>query len=370
MHAALIIDDERRAHEQAMINRLCVGLMGEGVQVTRIVSADDTPEHVDDGERRVSLAMRLEAPMRVLPWSRHRRAARLIAEMEKAPPNIIYALGDKAWSLGIELGHAMDRPVLLDVWARRQVSIVPWGRRAACVAGYVAPTRAIAHKLSERVGADMVSLVPMGVAASSRREPSGVSEIDLGREPTFAIVGESRDIEAYRVMLGGLSRVVRERQGIQAIMELHGPHEHQIWRETERLGLMSSVSSLADFCHYRGLLSGCDLMLVPERFGDVRTVLLEGMSLGLATVASAETPFEMLLPGDTAAIVPHNESDEWAKVVLRVLNDVAERRRLGDAASRLARSRYRSSDQVAGLLETFDRVLRGGAISFEAASSA
>ena len=41
MHIALIVDEQRLVHEYASLNRIAIGLIGDGVQVTRIV-----PEHI------------------------------------------------------------------------------------------------------------------------------------------------------------------------------------------------------------------------------------------------------------------------------------------------------------------------------------
>lgn len=344
-----------------MLNRLCVGLIGEGVQVTRIVSESQKQDGFDDGERRMALAARLEAPLRVLPWMRRTRISRIVEQLEKSPPDVLYAVGWQSWTLGIDLGKTLGIPVLLDVWAHRLIDQVPLGPRAGHVGGFVVPTQSIAQALAQRVGAELVSLVPMGVAARDEGQPT---TLEPTNDPTLAILGDSRDITAYRAMLAGLSRAAREHPRMQIILELHGPHEHEVWREAGRLNLLGQISAISDLSRYRRLLNGCEIVLMPERFGELRSVMLEAMAQTSAFIVSAEVRLDMFIDGETALFVGAIEADGWASAVLRLLSGRDERKRLGMSAQRLVMRQYRSCNQVDGLIATFEGVLRGGAISF------
>jgi hypothetical protein len=309
----------------------------------------------------MGLATRLEAPFRVLPWMKRLRTSYLVERLQKSPPDVMYAVGLNAWSLATDLGKALQVPVILDVWTHRLISRVPHGARARSMAGFVAPTQSIAQALAQRVGAELVSLVPMGVAA---RNPSESASRATSADPTVAILGDSRDIAAYRAMLAGLSRTVREHQRLQMFLELHGPHEHDVWREAGRLNLLGQISALSDLSRYRRLLVGCQVVLMPERSGDLRSVSLEAMAQSSAFVVAAETPLDMFVNGETAVCVDAMNPDDWASAVLRLLADAEERGRLGASAHRLVMAHHRSSNQVEGLLATFESVVRGGAIPF------
>src|SRR5688572_2055850 len=125
MHVAFIIDQERLEREQAMLNRLSIGLMVEGVQLTRIVPEAMTGDVIDEGEQRVALVARIEAPMSVLPWMRQARVNTIAEEMSRPLPDILYAVGEMAWTLGIDLGQRLERPVLLDVCSMAQAQSAP-----------------------------------------------------------------------------------------------------------------------------------------------------------------------------------------------------------------------------------------------------
>jgi hypothetical protein len=64
MRVAMVIDEQRLKQEQRLLNRVGVGLMAEGVQLIRIVPEGMANEPLDQGERRIALARRIEAPMR------------------------------------------------------------------------------------------------------------------------------------------------------------------------------------------------------------------------------------------------------------------------------------------------------------------
>ena len=136
MHVALIISEERLLHEHFMLNRLAIGLMAEGLQVTRIVPESMDWEHVRLGEKRIALTPRFEVDMKVLPWMRKSRTSRLASEMEKSPPDAIYAIGGSCWQVGYELSEALEKPLLLNVWNARMARHIPKGRLAHQVAAY------------------------------------------------------------------------------------------------------------------------------------------------------------------------------------------------------------------------------------------
>lgn len=363
MHVALIVDEERLVHEHTPLNRLSIGLIGEGLQLTRIVPDVLPARVVDEGEQRVALAARLAAPMKVLPWVRRERAERLLEAMEKGPPDVLYALGTDAWALGLDLARAMDRPLVVDIWSAAQIRRAPRGRRAAVVAGYIAPTRPMAEALRARVDPGLVCLVPPGVA--SPPEPRAILP-HPEKAIALAIIGGGRDVPAYRALLGGLSRLVRQMPQIQAFLELAGPREHEIWRYAQQLELLENISAITDASQHRSLLTRCDILLMPERYGELRSIMLEAMVYGMPVVAADDPFLDMLVDGESAVIVSGAGPEEWARRLQGLLGDPEEAKALGLAARERTASLHRSSDHVARLMETFQRIARGGAFPFDA----
>ncbi len=361
MHVALIVDEERLLHEQPTLNRLSIGLIGEGVRLTRVVPEPIVSAAVDEGEQRIALATRVAAPMRVLPWMRRDRASRLVAAMEKDAPDVLYAMGESAWAVGLDVSRTLDRPLAVDVWSAGQIRSVPRGRAARTVAAYVAPTRPMARSLRERVDPELVCLVPLGVALPSA--PRAVLE-EPQKSIAIAVIGGARDVPAYRALLNGLSRVVREMPQVQVFLELNGPNEHEIWRHVRKLNLLEHISALTDASQHRALLTRCDILMLPEQFGELRSIMLEAMSLGMPVIAGGDPFLDMLVDDVSASIVEEGDAEEWGRRITRVISEPETARRLGAGARDRVAAEHRSSDQVSRLIDVFERVLTGGSYAF------
>jgi glycosyltransferase involved in cell wall biosynthesis len=257
-------------------------------------------------------------------------------------------------------------PLAIDVWRARQVRRVPAGRGGQNVAAYVCSTEPIAASLRDRVGPELVSVVPMGVTVP-RDERTIMA--DPEQSITLAVIGSGRNLPAYQAMLDGLSRVLRDTPTAQVFLELRGPREHEIWRHVQRLELLARISTITDASGHRAALLCCDVLIVPEREGEMRTLLLEAMAGGMAVIAAADPAIDLLVHDRTACIVREEAAQAWQEGLEGVLRDADRARQLGEAARERVVEHYRSSEQVSRLLETFEKALSGGAISFARASS-
>jgi hypothetical protein len=365
MHVAAIIDEERLAHERPMLDRLLVALINDDARITRVLPRESDAQPGPD-DSRLGLTPRIHAPMRVLPWMRRQRIEAIVEAMSSALPDVIHVVGERAWGLALELAGEIDRPVTIDVWSSALVRRVPHGRAARHVGGYVAATQPIAQALRRRVGEELVWLVRPGVAAAKpRAERAARAATDT---IALAIIGGGRDMPAYRAVLAALSRVMTQMPHVQAVLELRGPHEHEIWRVVQRLDLLGRVSSITDAALHRPLLTQCDFLLLPERVGEVQSLVLEAMALGMPVVASEDPALDMLIADGTAALVAGAKAAEWVQALQRLLSQPTEARELGERGRAHVLEHHRSSSQAAGLRRLFERIISGGAYRFKAAT--
>ncbi len=358
MHLALIIDQERLRREHAMLQRITQDLREREVQVTLILpamlDADDTHPIQGDAEVR--------ARMQVPPWMRRARAGHVAGMLTNGTPDLIHAIGEQAWTVALDLCRVIDRPVTLDVWSADLIKRVPPGRAATSVAAYVTPTDPIAEAVRHRVGPDLVSVVPLGVEVP--KAPRTVLD-NRDASMTLAIIGSGRGLAGYRAMLTGLSRLISDFPQIQACLELRGPAEHEIWRQARRLDLLGHLSTIVDAATHRPLLTGCDVLVIPERLGEVRSIVLEAMAIGMPVVAADDPYLDMLSHDQTALIVDQAEPDDWTEKLRLILTDTQLPGRLADAARGLVRDRHRPAVQSEKLAGVFTQVLSGGAHTFE-----
>ena len=349
MHVALMMDHDRLRHEHVMLKRLSIGLLDMGVRLTRIIPDEIDSEAVLDSERRLGLISRLAVPMRVLPWRRTRRTEELAAAMERSLPDVLFAVGHEMWPLALDLANLIERPVALDVSSVEFAEMVPRRRAARNVAGYVAPTAPLAAMLRQRVDADLVSLVPIGVAISSRAVPAR-----SGPSKTVAVIGACHDMQAYTHILAGLKQISADVPELQIVLELRGQFEHEIWRQMDRSGLHPIVSPIQDASLHRSLITQCDALVLPERSGQVSSLLLECMAVGMKVAAREDPILDMLEDDVTAVLLPDNH-DMWESRLRRALLDEQVGQRISVAARAMGNQRHQSSRHVRRLFETFER---------------
>jgi glycosyltransferase involved in cell wall biosynthesis len=201
------------------------------------------------------------------------------------------------------------------------------------VAAYLAWTAPIAEALRQRVDSELVSVVPPSVELPAA--PRRILEAPE-RSITITIIGGGRDMSAYAALLAALSAVARETPQLQAAIELRGPHAH-------------------DIC------TGCDVLLMPERYGEVATLPLQAMAEGMAIVAAADGALDMLVDGQTALLTEGADTEGWLRHLRRLLQDPPAARRLGDAARRRVQAGHLCAHQVEALTRTVQGILSGGA---------
>jgi len=362
MHVVMIIDAERLAHEGRMLERVCADLIKEEIEVSRIVPDDLSPEQVEQIESDVAYTSHIEAPMAVPPWLRRIRAERLAEDLGSATPDLIHVVGQGAWKVGMDLAGEIDRPVTLDVWSMGLARRVPRGRSAGRVAAYLVPTKPIMKAVRRRrVDAELVSLVPLGVKAPQHTRQVLVN---ASEEISVAIIGSGRDVAAYRELLTGLARSVKDFPQLHICMELRGPHAHDIWRHAQRLELLGHISAVRDAAPHAALIAECDVLIIPERYGEVRSIVLEAMASGVAIIASEDQAFDALVGDETATIVREPSAVQWATELRRLFADPDRARAMGAAGRDLVMVRHRVQDQVAALVATFRKVLSGDTIAF------
>jgi hypothetical protein len=363
VHVALVIDDERLYREHGAINRLSVALMAEGVQLTRIV-----PDTLLDIEPRyeqvMGLARRFGVPFHVLPWMRRARCASIVEDLEKTPVEVVHVIGERGWTLGLDVGTAFDCPVSIELDKGSQVLRVPRGRGGRNVAAYIAPTMPIAEAMQLRVDSDLVSYVPTGVAIPPR--PRRVFE-NVSESIAITILGKATDLAVYRAMLDALARLTKRYPQLQLFLELPSKRSHEIWRHAQRVGLLPRLSAISHAADHRALITRCDLALLPESGGAVRTVCLELVARGVPVIGTSDPWLDFLIEGETAAIVGGLDVDEWDGRIGTLIEHPEMARAHGLRARDWMMANRPSSAQAARLVTTLTRSVSGTALPFETA---
>ena len=364
MHVALIYDRKRLLREEPMLNRLCVGVMSEGASIVRVV-----PEHAaSDSElaRDLALAKHVSYTPKVVPWFKSHRRDSIVLRFGNQIPDVIYAIGRESWGLAVELSSIIERPVVLDVWSSDLAHSLSSRRKDDRIACYVAATRPIAQVLRRRVSADLVAQISPGVSLPPKSTPVFKKRDD---EISIAILGTTTDVAGYRSALQGLATILNDLPQAHVFMELAGKKEHDVWRIVRSEQLLPRVSTFIRAVIHRKLITQCDLVILPESTGEVRTIVLDVMAAGIPIVAREDPILEYLQSHETAVVVKGNSPTAWKTHIEKIITQPLYAQKIAAGARELIKAEYRSSTQAESLYTLLERVMAGGAYRFEIATT-
>ncbi|MHC5022622.1 MAG: glycosyltransferase family protein [Planctomycetota bacterium] len=361
MHVLMVTSADRIEHEGAMLDRLADGLLAAGHAVTRVVPIVEEARPVGGAATSRAGERVLLTPFPSLPWVRRAHARRLADLMERQRPDAIYASGTDAWRLAIDLARALDRPLTLELWSMRQLKHVPRGRAASWVAAYLAPTTNMARALRSRVGPDIVGVARIGVPMPEH--PRTILE-DPQRAISLAVIGDGRDIEAWRAWLAGFADALENLPAIQAFMELPSAAEREVWSLLTRLDLHGQVSIIGEADRVSNLLVRCDALAMPERSGDARSLPLQAMAGGLPLLMAPDPPLDEMFPPDSVVRIARESAERWTEALRDLVARPDEARARGRAGRGHVMAQHRPQDQIDAILATLERTCTGGAYAF------
>lgn len=360
IHVALVHGTGVLARERFVVDRLAIGLTGDGERVTRVAPLD-TVQDADHAPS--SLVKRIEIETRTVPWRRTAPAERVRSLTEKSPPDVVAVRGRDMWRIASDYAAVARRrpdddepvlpaPLVVECWRLEDVTALARFARSRPVAAAIAPSPFLADRLCERLGEERVHLVPAGVPVPPRPREILANPDD---SVAIAVLGPVGDAARWRGFLTALARVARDRPALHAFVELHGPGAREAWRELRRLDLLSRVSCLEDLARFRRLMIHADLLAVPEPNGAVRSLVLAAMAEGMPVLTAADPVMDMLGDEDTADSPEHPDAEIWSALLSRRLDDPVGTRALGLRGRAIVDRHHRSTAHVTAYAE----VLRG-----------
>lgn len=232
-------------------------------------------------------------------------------------------------------------------------------RRAGAVTVVSEAMRRQVHVLAAGVDA---RVIPMGTDLTSQFFPDG----DGRREPGLILfVGRLVQKKGVDVLLHAFARVLQGRADATLHIVGDGPERTSLEDLARRLGLGGAVSFVGALpktelpVWYRRAA----LTVVPSVVTDsgdqegLGLVIVEAMGCACPVVVSdLEAVRDLASDGDTARVVPPGDPQRLAEVVLEVLDDAAQRERLGRSARRWVAERFDWSASAAGYQALLDNV--------------
>ena len=303
-------------------------------------------------------------------------ALRLAAAARRTGTDLIHTNGMKAHLLGGLAGRLVRVPV---IWHLRDFPPERWAGRSFREAArrlpelILAPSEAVAASVRlpgrtrPRVVPDPVDLDRFhpGIPRDWIRRELGVG----GEEPLIGMIGHLTPWKGHEMFLE-IARAVADRIPRSRFVVVGGSiyetHGHAGYPETLRqraaaLGLSDRVAFLGIRDDIPELVAGLDVLVhaptAPEPFG---RVLAEAMAVGRPVVAArcGGIP-EVVEDGVTGFLVPSADVGAFTAAVVRLLEDPALCRRLGDAGRRRAEARFGIEAHAASVLDAYRAVLEG-----------
>jgi glycosyltransferase involved in cell wall biosynthesis len=221
----------------------------------------------------------------------------------------------------------------------------------------IALTPRTGELLVERgIPADRVHVIPPGVDAARFRPPLPDLLHDIPR-PRAVFIGRLCAQKAVATLIMAIQQLP---PNVHVVLVGDGPQRASLEALTAGLGLR-------DRTHFRGfvppqdvpaVLAGADVFVLPSRYEELGSVLLEAMAAGVPIVASSTGGVpDVVRDGVTGLLVPPGDPGALASAVRAVLDDpgLADRLRAGARAT----AHQHDSDTLADrVLHLYGRIAR------------
>ncbi len=381
VHAALIADADYLDQELPEFRQLCVGLMDEQVQLTRVVPAGAVrasrkwrlTEENDDQTDRTGL---VDGPLGDSPlyghrltWegSRfggldHRRLMRLAAPLAASNVTLIHALSRGVWAAAATLGEQLDAAVVFRAanWADAE--------HAARLVRQLRPTRCVLMAASEPLAAELRRRTQNLVRVETIFPGVHVQVPRAGGRPPggpmcVAVAGDGVLDDDYRALLSGMAQVVAKHPATQFFFDTPRSDPHRLWRETLRRGLLANVSFVPRQPGHRDLLLMADALVLPQASGRTRSVTLRAMARAVPVLAAQDPALDELTHNHTAWVLSQPDAGAWADVLTRVVEMPGDADDLGLRARAWVHEERLASDQIGRLMNLY-HTMTGEPIGF------
>jgi glycosyltransferase involved in cell wall biosynthesis len=256
----------------------------------------------------------------------------------------VFLAHEHSWSYEGTLRRIVDRELI----ARRADAVVA-----------VSPTDRLRMIELERIPAEKVVFVPNGIPDAPLGNGERVRR-ELGLTASDSVVGTVcglRPEKELETALRALGRLAPNRPGLRFVVVGDGPERRRLERLSDELGVRTMFLGQRANDEVPDLLAAMDVLVLSSRFEGMPLAVLEWMAAGKAIVASRVGGIPAIVAdGDEAVLVPPRDYVAFGDAIARLLDDPAERRRLGEAAQRRQRAQFRFEQTITQLEDLYERL--------------
>jgi glycosyltransferase involved in cell wall biosynthesis len=209
-----------------------------------------------------------------------------------------------------------------------------------------------------RVLYDGLALDPWRAEQSLARDALGVP----AEAPVLAVLGRISDWKGHDVLARALAEPPLQRTLAVFAGDAWPGAEHRlqgVLAEAERLGVRDRIHLVGFRDDVENVYGAADVVVVPSTQPDpLPGAAIEAAAAGCAVLASALGGLpEIVSDGETGRLFPAGDHVALARIARGLLDDVAERERLGAAARRAALARFSAGRLLEQVQALYDELL-------------
>jgi glycosyltransferase involved in cell wall biosynthesis len=211
--------------------------------------------------------------------------------------------------------------------------------------------------LKSGVKANKVSMIRNGIDLRPFDRASAVVRHDLGRD-AYQIVGLVARLSMEKgvdIFVNAAARVLARCPDTKFVVAGDGPDRAELDTLIDKLGIREHVRMLGRCDDMPALYASLDIMVSASRREGLPVAILEGMASRLPLVATAvgEVP-TVIQDGHTGVLVPAEDPESLAAVIIELLRDPTKRERIGSAARLLVEDEFSAERMTAEYLRVYE----------------
>jgi len=206
--------------------------------------------------------------------------------------------------------------------------------------------------------------VPTGIDPQ-RFQPAdaAAARAELGLAPQFTvgILATLRSWKGHRYLIDAIAQLRAGGRQVQLLVVGDGPQREALEAQVAAAGLSAAVHFAGHDPKPERWLRAMDLFVLPSYANEgVPQALMQAMMSGLAAITTTVGAIaEVARDGETALIVPTQDTAALAAAIARLMDDAPLRERLGRSAREFALARCTHAAMCDAMEEVFRGVLRG-----------
>ena len=225
----------------------------------------------------------------------------------------------------------------------------------------IVDARATSDDLHTRVGiaSAKIDVVPLGIGSPKRVAPLPEFDVrrwlEAGDQPIVLSVSAKQPHKNLPRLISALGAIPAEGRPLLVLPGYGTPHEDELRRRAEQLGLTDDVRLLGWVSaeQLEGLYAAAACFVFPSLYEGFGLPVLEAMARGVPVACSGRGSL-LEVAGDAALLFDPESEQAIAAAIERLLSDVAEAERLRSAGRERAQ-RFTWSATAAGTIASYER---------------